>query len=117
MTRANSMKHGWHRTFNNVVCCYQIPFNIALILEQVSNYNNVIRDQSSVKKSVHRTQNNVISDNDIFRTSMRATEKQYVPNDLDGDNLNNERKLMKEDKCVKLKKYMPINYFYKTCIN
>ena len=35
----STMKHGWHKTLKNTVLCYQTPFNVALILEQVSNYN------------------------------------------------------------------------------
>ena len=35
--RESTMKHGWHKTFNNTVHYYQTPFDIALILEQVSN--------------------------------------------------------------------------------
>ena len=41
--KASRMKHGWCQTTNNTVCCYQSPFNIALILEQVSNYNSLLR--------------------------------------------------------------------------
>ena len=37
--RESTMKHGWCKTFNNAVCCYQTPFDVALILEEVSNYN------------------------------------------------------------------------------
>ena len=111
MTIAKSMKHGWHQTVNNVVSYYKTLFNIALILEQVSNYNNVLREQANVEKYVHKIQNNMISDNNVVRTRMRATEKECVPIGLEDDNLNNEGKDMIECKWVKPKKCMPINYF------
>ena len=94
---------------------YQITFNIALILEQMSNYNNVLREQVSMEKSAHEIQNDMISNNNIIRTRTRATSKEHVPNGLDDENVKNESKHMKEDKWVNIKKYTPINYFYITC--
>ena len=37
--RESTMKDGWCKTFNNAMYYYQMPFDIALILDQVSNYN------------------------------------------------------------------------------
>ena len=59
-TRESTMKYGWCKTFNNAVCCYQTPFDIALILEQVSSYNVLLIEQMSMEK-VTRTKN-MISD-------------------------------------------------------
>ena len=42
-TISNSMKCWWNQTLNNTVCYYQTPFNVAVILEQMSNYNNTLR--------------------------------------------------------------------------
>ena len=33
--KESSMKYGWCQKINNTVCYYQMPFSIALILEQV----------------------------------------------------------------------------------
>ena len=43
-TRTNWMKYWWCETVNNTECYHQTPFNIALILEQVSSYNNAMRE-------------------------------------------------------------------------
>ena len=51
ITTVNIMKYGWHQTVNNVACCYQTPFNIAIILEQKLNYSNVLREQVNIKHS------------------------------------------------------------------
>ena len=111
------MNYGSHQTVNNIVCYYQTPLNISLILEQVSNYNNMLREQVNMEKSEHGIQNNMISENNIIRPRMRAIVKEHAPNVLDDDNLKNESKDMKEDKWFKPKKCMPINYFYKICEN
>ena len=50
--KANIMHYEWRQTINNAVCYYQIPFNVALILKQASNYNYVLRDQVNMKKDV-----------------------------------------------------------------
>ena len=71
------------------MCYYQTPFNIALILEPVSNYNNVLRDQVNMEKSAYRIQNNII------RSKMRETAKEHVSNGLNDGNLKNESKDMK----------------------
>ena len=71
----------------------------------------MLREQANMEQSAHRFQNNMISDNNIIRTRMRSTSKKHVQNGLDGENLNNESKELKEDKWVKPKNCMPINYF------
>ena len=54
ITIESSMKHRWHQTINSTVHCYQTPFNISMILEQVSNYNNLLRHET---KYYNRQQN------------------------------------------------------------
>ena len=44
------MKHGWHETINNAVHYYQPPFNVAVIIEQTSHHNNVLRKQANIEK-------------------------------------------------------------------
>ena len=38
----NSVKHRWHETINNTTCYYQMNFNIAFVLEQLSSHNSII---------------------------------------------------------------------------
>ena len=44
------MKHGWHEALNKTVCHYQTPFDVALILEQVSKYNVILTEQIRMEK-------------------------------------------------------------------
>ena len=62
---ANSVNHGWYQTTNKTVCYCQTPFNVAVILEQVSNYDNVLRDQVDMEKATCVRQN--ISEENIFK--------------------------------------------------
>ena len=50
MTNASIMKYGWWQILNNTAHCYQTPYNIALILEQVSSYNMLLREQIETEK-------------------------------------------------------------------
>ena len=45
------MKHRWCQTVNKTVYYYQTPFNVALILEKVSNYNDVLIEQVNMVKA------------------------------------------------------------------
>ena len=73
------MKCGWHQTINNTVFYYQAAFNIDVILEQVSNYNNVLREQVNMEKASCRRQNNMINEENIFKLRMSATANECMP--------------------------------------
>ena len=45
MKREGNVKHRWCQTVDNTVHCYHTPYDIAVILEQVSNYNVLLRDK------------------------------------------------------------------------
>ena len=94
----NSMKHGLHQTVNNEAHYYKTLFNIALILEWAPNYNNFLREQANMDKSVHVIQNNMITEEIIIRPRMSATEKEHTPNFSDDNNVNDESKATNEDK-------------------
>ena len=79
ITIVNNMKCGQHQAVNNAACYYQTPFNIALISEQVSNHNNVLRERANMEKSAHRIQNNMISEEKILRSRMSAKAKEHIP--------------------------------------
>lgn len=85
------MNYGWNQKFNNVVCYYQTPFGIALILDQLSNDNSSLREQEKMKKSEHRIQNNMISEENVIRSRINVTAKEHVPNMSDEKNVKNKR--------------------------
>ena len=41
-TKSSTMKYGWCQMINNTVHHYQIPYNIALIIEQLSTHNSML---------------------------------------------------------------------------
>ena len=49
-TKASIMKCGWCQMVNNAVHCYQTPYNIDLIVEQLSSYNNMLRGQIEMEE-------------------------------------------------------------------
>ena len=62
----STLKHGWHKTLNNTVCCYQTPFDIALILEQVSQCNMILTEQIRMEKDIRIQQHEKIGDEKHF---------------------------------------------------
>ena len=42
--KENRMKNGCYQTINNIVCYYQLDFNIAVILGQLSDYINMLKE-------------------------------------------------------------------------
>ena len=50
MIRKSAMQCEQCKTFNIAVCCYQTPFDIASLLEQVSNYDVLLIEQIDMKK-------------------------------------------------------------------
>ena len=69
------MKHRWCKTINNIVCYYQTPFNIAVIIEQMSNYNNVLREQENIEKDAYVIKINNSSKEKTHKSIMSATAK------------------------------------------
>ena len=106
------MKHGWHHAINKTVRYYQTPFNLALILKEVSTYNNFLRDQVSMEIAAHRRQNNMIREENIFKSRMSTTANEHTPNGLDDNNINKDIKFTNEDKQIQPKKYMPITHLH-----
>ena len=59
--KASNMKYGWCQMINDAVHYYQTPYNIALIVEQLSNYNSMLRGQIEIEEHVLIQQNYEIS--------------------------------------------------------
>ena len=43
--KASNMKYGWCQMIKNTLHYYQTPYNIALIVDQLSSYNSMLRDK------------------------------------------------------------------------
>ena len=42
--KTRNMKYGWYQIVNNAVHYFRTPFNVVLIVEQLSNYNMMLRE-------------------------------------------------------------------------
>ena len=91
------MKHGWYQKINNAVCYCQRPFNVAVLIEQISNYNNALREQANMEKYACVIQINKSSEEKTCKSRISTTAKEHEPCASYYDNLNNESKHMNED--------------------
>ena len=76
----------------------------------------MLKEQANKEKDA-RIKNNIISKENMIISRMSTTAKECTPNVSNDENANNERKVMNENKWIKPKKCMQINYFYKKCEN
>ena len=111
ITKASDMKHEWHPTINNTVHYYQTPFNVALILDQVSNHNNLLIEQMNTEKASCIRQSEMISDENIFMSKLCATANEHAPKELNDKNTNNYSKVTNDDIWIQPKKCIPITHF------
>ena len=111
MIRESRMKCEWHQKINDAVHCNQTPFNIALILEQTSNYNIVSREKMSMEKVTWMKQNNVISDEKVLHQNYVKQKRNTC---LKGwkKNTDDDRKEMNIEKCIQPNKCKPIICFF-----
>ena len=105
------MECGWHQTINNTVCYYQTPYDIALILEQVSNYNILLREKIEMEKDTSTKQNNMISDENSYASKLCATANEHAPKRLEEKSEEIASKV-NYDAWIKPKKCVPITHFF-----
>ena len=74
----STMKHGWCKTVKNAACCYQTPFDVALILEQVSKHNVMTIEQIRMGKDIRMQQHDEIGEGKIIESKLRAKAKEYA---------------------------------------
>ena len=61
-SEVRNMKYGWFQIANVTVHYFQTPFNVALIVEQLSNNNVLLRENIEMDKDGFVKQNNSIID-------------------------------------------------------
>ena len=76
--KASVMKYGWHQMVNNTVHHYQTPYAIALIVEKLSNYNSILREQIEMDEDEIQ-QNYKSSDVNRYESKLSASETSYFP--------------------------------------
>ena len=102
ITNATIMKHGWYQIINKTVHYYQTAYDIALILEQVSNYNILLREQIEKEKDVLAKQDNMINDKNMHSSKLCASAKEHTPKRLDEKSKENDSNI-KYDAWIKPK--------------
>ena len=76
--RESTIKCSCCKTLKNRVCYYQTPFDIALILEQVSNHNVMLIEKIRIEKDIRIQQHDVIGDVKIVESKLSAKSKECM---------------------------------------
>ena len=77
-TKASNMKYGWYQMINNTANYYQTPYNIALIVHQLSNYNSLLREQIKTEEDALIKQKHKISDKKRHASKLCESATEYV---------------------------------------
>ena len=91
------MKYGNHQTIINAEWCYEVAFNIVVMLEQSSNCNNILKEQTDTRKYTQSTQSKMISEEHVLKPRLREKDNEHVPNVLDDNKVIAESKEKKEE--------------------
>ena len=90
---------------NNTVNYYQTPYDIALIVEQLSNYNIMLREQIEMEEDVFTQQNYKISDDSRCESKLSVSANEYVPKRMEKCEGNDDK--FNNNAWIKPKKCMP----------
>ena len=110
--KASNMNYGWYQILNNTAHHYQTPYNVALIVEQLSNYNVLLRVQKKMEKDVFTKQNNLISDESRHASKLCTSATEHMPKRVDRKSYGNDSKV-NFNAWIKPKKFTPTTYFFK----
>ena len=77
--KVRSMQYRWYEIINNTVHYFQAPYNIALIVEQLSNYNVLLRKKNQNEKDEFGKQNNTIVDEHRHESNLCTTAPEHMP--------------------------------------
>ena len=91
---------------------FQTPFNVPLILEQVSNCDDLLREQMSTEKASCVRQHGVISDKNVFVSKLCATANGHAPKGLDDRITDKDSKVANDDIWMQPKHCMPATCFF-----
>ena len=67
---------------SNTVHCYQNPYDVALILDQVSNCDILLREQTEIEKDTRAKQSSMISDEKSCVSKLCVTANEHAPKRL-----------------------------------
>lgn len=89
ITKENTMKYGFHQTVTNAVCYYHAECNIAVIVEQLSNYYSMLQEKKEIEEHgiQHKHQSSEVNNHEskfiAFATAHAPTmiEEEYEGDD------------------------------------
>ena len=101
--KASSIQYGWYEIVNNTVHFFQTPCNIALIVEQLSNYNVILRKQIEIENDEFGNKNTMI-DKRRHESTLFPTAPECTPNaqcdKRNGGHSKVENDWIKPNKCA-----------------
>ena len=77
-SKSSNMKHGCFQIVNDAAHFFQTPYNIAVMLEQSSNYNTLLREKITIEKGCVK-QNTLINDGIRCKTKLCASASEHMP--------------------------------------
>ena len=110
-----NMKCGWFKIVNGAVQCFQTPFNVALIVEQLSNYTIFLRENIEMDKDSCIKQKKTISGESIRGTKLNALGTECTPEMNNNASAGDHSK--DNDDWSKPIKMIPTTCFFKKCKN
>lgn len=109
------MKCGWFQIVNCAVHYFQTPFNVALIIEQLSNYNMLLRENIKIDKDCFMKKNNLISNEIRHGKKLSALATEHMPKMKHNKSAGDCSKV--DDDWINPKKSVPMTCFFKKCKN
>ena len=78
-SKARNMKCGWYQIVNDTAHYLQMPYNIVVIVEQLSNYNMLLREKIAIEKDGFMKQSALINDEIRQKSNLFASATEHAP--------------------------------------
>ena len=95
---------------DGAACYFQTPFNVALIIEQLSNYDMLLRENIEIDKYFFMKQNNMLCDESGHGTKLNALATEHTPKMKNNTSSGDCSKIDAE--WIQPKKSIPITCFF-----
>ena len=112
-SKVRNTQCGQHQIANDAAHCFQTPRNIVAILEQLSNYNMLLREQIEIKKSGFVKKNALSNDEIRHKSKSCASASEHVPK-MQHDKSNGDDN-EDDNAWIDPKKSMSMTCFFKKC--
>ena len=69
------MEYGFYKIINKTACYYETAFNITVILGQLSDCDNMLKEQADTRKDAQSAQRKMISEEHILKARLREKKR------------------------------------------